>query len=169
MYVCVCKCASTQGLHFSHATQNNFSRKSTFRHREGSGVQIYLLVVHPIPWSTPPPQPLTIPTSPTGGINNSAVAKREPGKVAAFEMSLCLDLAEGALEAKSPPLRGAPSAWRNMLSLRRATFLMGLRERPVRPFHLLALITKHQLNRRHSLELFSQLNLSCISHLWSIC
>lgn len=56
-----------------------------------------------------------------------------------------------------------------MLSLRRATFLMGLWERPVLPFHLYLLLVpfaKHWLTIRCSLELFRLVNLPA-SHIFS--
>lgn len=63
----------------------------------------------------------------------SGLAGGKPEIDATFEITSSPDLAEGVLEANPPISAGALC---DILSLRQATFLMGLWERPGLPFHL---------------------------------
>lgn len=67
------------------------------------------------------------------GESSLAGGKACPRKVATFAITSSPDLAEGVLEANPPISAGALC---DILSLRQATFLMGLWERPGLPFHL---------------------------------
>lgn len=63
----------------------------------------------------------------------SGLTGGKPQIVATIEITSSPDLAEGVLEANPPISAGALC---DILSLRQATFLMGLWERPGLPFHL---------------------------------